>query len=600
MGSDLAFLTNWTLRMMTPASIKTCCLLNAVCFLLGCSFSASADSGQEPAAITVNGGRYFGSLVDGKLHGHGRIEWDNGDSYEGDFLHGQYSGKGKRVWTAGDVYEGEFRDGRMSGHGRSATRDGSIYVGRFRDDRFNGNGRYELASGAIYEGEFKDGQFHGQGNHQTKRGVYLGEFQHGQFHGNGRFDNGAGEVYEGEFKLGEFTGTGTYTHTSAGRYEGEFRNWIMQGAGRYSDPAGNIYEGHFEEGQLQGEGSYTGVDGMHYQGGFSQWRFSGHGGLHQVNGDEYVGQFANGFYEGHGTLTYATPQEDGRTQDSGVWNFGTLEGQREVELGSKNVETALYNQRRLLDEAINSLKPGDPETIDMYMLAVGGDGSQEVFRREVEFVSDQFSQRFGTNGRTVTLVNSRTTVDTLPMATLTSIEESLQAISQKMNRDQDILFLYLTSHGSKDHQFALGQESMSLRGLQASRLGEMLRESNIRWKVVVVSACYGGGFIEPVKGARTLVITAARHDRRSFGCADENDFTYFGRAFFKDALPDSDSFQEAFAKAEKLVRERELADQKSGGEVDTEDFSLPQMVNSDSIAQYLHRWWAYRAVRSAR
>lgn len=584
---------------MTPASIKICCLLNVICFLLACSFAASAESGQEPAAITVNGGRYFGALVDGKLHGRGRIEWDNGDSYVGDFLNGQFSGKGIRVWAAGDVYEGEFREGRMSGYGRLTLRDGSIYVGRFRDDQFNGNGRYEIAGGAIYEGEFKDDQFHGQGEYETKRGVYKGEFQHGQFHGNGRFDNGAGELYEGEFELGEFTGTGTYAHASAGRYEGEFQDWTMHGAGRYSDPAGNIYEGHFEEGQLQGEGSYTGVDGMHYQGGFSQWRFSGHGRLHQVNGDEYVGQFSNGFYEGQGTLTYATPQEDGRTQDSGVWNFGSLEGQREVELGSKNAETALYSQRRLLDAAISSLQPGDPETIDMYMLAVGGDGTQEVFRREVEFVSDQFSQRFGTNGRTVTLVNSRTTVERLPMATLTSIEESLRAISQMMNREQDILFLYLTSHGSKDHEFALGQESMTLPGLQASQLGEMLRESGIRWKVVVVSACYAGGFIDSVKDKRTLIIAAARHDRRSFGCADENDFTYFGRAFFKDALPDSDSFQEAFAKAEKLVRERELADQESDGEVDSEEFSLPQMVNSDSIAQHLTRWWKYQAARSS-
>ncbi len=185
------------------------------------------------------------------------------------------------------------------------------------------------------------------------------------------------------------------------------------------------------------------------------------------------------------------------------------------------------------------------------------------------------------------------------MATLTSIDESLQAISQKMNRDQDILFLYLTSHGSQDHEFALGQQSMSLPGLQASRLGEMLRDSKIRWKVVVVSACYAGGFIDPVKDSRTLVITAARHDRRSFGCADENDFTYFGRAFFKDALPGSSSFQEAFAKAEKLVRERELADQQSAGEVDTEEFSLPQMVNSDSIAKYLDNWWTKQITQSA-
>jgi hypothetical protein len=321
--------------------------------------------------------------------------------------------------------------------------------------------------------------------------------------------------------------------------------------------------------------------------------------LRQANGDEYVGQFANGFYEGQGTLTYATPGEDGRTHDSGVWRFGRLEGQREDLVGPENVEIALYNQRRLLDEAIGSLNAGDPETIDLYMLAIGGDGSQEVFRREVEFVRDQFAERFGTEGRTVTLVNSRSTVDSLPMATLTSIDESLQAISQKMNRNQDILFLYLTSHGSQDHEFALDQKSMSLRGLQASRLGEMLRESKIRWKVVVVSACYAGGFIEPVKSPRTLVITAARHDRRSFGCADENDFTYFGRAFFKDALPGSNSFQEAFAVAEKLVRERELADQQSAGEVDTDEFSLPQMVNSDSIAKHLDRWWANQITPSA-
>ena len=43
-----------------------------------------------------------------------------------------------------------------------------------------------------------------------------------------------------------------------------------------------------------------------------------------------------------------------------------------------------------------------------------------------------------------------------------------------------------------------------------------------------------------------MVITAARADRTSFGCADENDFTYFGRAFFNEALPASGSFFEAF------------------------------------------------------
>ena len=113
----------------------------------------------------------------------------------------------------------------------------------------------------------------------------------------------------------------------------------------------------------------------------------------------------------------------------------------------------------------------------------------------------------------------------------------------------------------------------------------MLKESAIRWKVVVVSACYSGGFIDPLQDERTLVITAARHDRTSFGCADENDFTYFGRAFFKDALPGSRSFEEAFRKADAIVAAREKK------ELPKEQPSAPQMQGGAGIAQQLKRWW---------
>jgi len=109
---------------------------------------------------------------------------------------------------------------------------------------------------------------------------------------------------------------------------------------------------------------------------------------------------------------------------------------------------------------------------------------------------------------------------------------------------------------------------------------------------VVVSACFSGGFIPPLRDPGTLVITAARHDRRSFGCSDENDFTYFGRAFFKDALPASHSFQEAFEKAERLIRQRELALLETRGEVSEEEFSLPQIAAPAAIRRQVARWWA--------
>ena len=262
-----------------------------------------------------------------------------------------------------------------------------------------------------------------------------------------------------------------------------------------------------------------------------------------------------------------------------------------------NVETALYNQRRLLDSTLGALAPSDPNKINLYLLSVAGDGSQEVFRREVEFVRDQFSRTFGTEGRSVALINSRNTVDAAPMATVTSIREALQAIAARMDKQRDILFLFLSSHGSKDHKFVLDQNGMDLRGLPASELAELLKETGIRWKAIVVSACYSGGFIDPLKDDHTLVITAARHDRRSFGCSDDSEFTYFGEAFFKDALPQSASFQDAFAKAEQLVRARELADRKESSDADSEDFSLPQMFNPGPVEEHLKRWWVQTAQR---
>ena len=62
----------------------------------------------------------------------------------------------------------------------------------------------------------------------------------------------------------------------------------------------------------------------------------------------------------------------------------------------------------------------------------------------------------------------------------------------------------------------------------------------IRWKVVVVNACYSGGFVDALRDDSTLVITSARADRTSFGCGADSDITYFGKAFLAEALNQHD------------------------------------------------------------
>ena len=220
-------------------------------------------------------------------------------------------------------------------------------------------------------------------------------------------------------------------------------------------------------------------------------------------------------------------------------------------------EEAFYLQPRLLERELAALKPGRPGVTDLYFVGAAGYSGQDVFMREVRSVADLFRERFATEGRSVLLINNPKSVAESPIASATSLGLTLRRIGKLMNRDEDILFLFLTSHGSKDHKFALDFWPMRFNTLDPKRLRELLDESGIKRRVVVISACYSGGFIDALKDDNTLVIAAAAPDKNSFGCSNEADFTYFGKAYFDEALRQTYSFVEAFEKARPLIAARE-------------------------------------------
>src|SRR5690606_6039359 len=124
---------------------------------------------------------------------------------------------------------------------------------------------------------------------------------------------------------------------------------------------------------------------------------------------------------------------------------------------------------------------------------------------------------------------------------------------------------------------------VGLHDLPAEHLGELIKDSPIKWKVILVSSCYSGGFIPHLQSPTHLLITAARPDRTSFGCSDDADMTYFGRAFFSEGLPVAENFQAAFEHAKQRVAEWE----------DEDDYphSEPQMVVGEEIDAYLREWF---------
>jgi hypothetical protein len=244
-------------------------------------------------------------------------------------------------------------------------------------------------------------------------------------------------------------------------------------------------------------------------------------------------------------------------------------------------EDVLYSQTELLERELAAVRPGHPGVIDVYFIGMGGYANQDVFMKEVDGVSRLFRERFGSEGKTIRLVNNSKSLADSPIASVTSLRKSLQRVAEVMNNGEDLLFLFLTSHGSATHRFALDFSPLKLYELDPDKLRALLDQSGIKNRVVVISACYSGGFIEPLKNDSTLVIAASAPDKNSFGCSNEAEWTYFGKAFFDEALRKTHSFVEALEIAKPVIAARE----KEQGHTPSE----PQMSLGEDIKPRLEK-----------
>jgi hypothetical protein len=224
---------------------------------------------------------------------------------------------------------------------------------------------------------------------------------------------------------------------------------------------------------------------------------------------------------------------------------------------SLSQEDIFYLQPQLLERELAALAPARKNIIDLYFIGAAGWAGQDVFMKEVNSVGKLFEDRFEARGRIIRLINNQKSVAERPIASVTSLKRALRRVGEVMDRDEDILFLFLTSHGSKDHRFSLEFYPMSFNELTPPRLREILDEAGIKRRVLVISACYSGGFVDALKDEHSLVITAAAPDRNSFGCSNEAEYTYFGKAYFDEALRETYSFIEAFDIAKPRIEQRE-------------------------------------------
>jgi Peptidase C13 family len=228
-------------------------------------------------------------------------------------------------------------------------------------------------------------------------------------------------------------------------------------------------------------------------------------------------------------------------------------------------------QQALWQETVQGLAPQRPGVVDVYGLVFAPYAYEDVFLRESDMVAGVLADRFEAQGRVLRLVNHARTADSLPWATPLNLQRAISALAQRMDREQDVLVVYLTSHGASNFRLAAEHWPLQVPGLTPQDLRQALDASGVRHRVIAVSACYSGGWVQPLAGDTTLVMTAADPENTSYGCGRKSELTFFGRAVFHEQLRATHSFEQAFAAAVPVIKRREEEAGKPDG------FSNPQI-----------------------
>ncbi|OQS05054.1 hypothetical protein THRCLA_02764 [Thraustotheca clavata] len=267
------------------------------------------------------------AFVNGLIHGHVKVEFNDGSTYEG-------------PWVEDVTYEQpSWVEPNKTIHvidhfGSFLCPDGTKWEGSEVNNQFlpqQACGSYTIEfprQNSKYNGEVLNGLFHGFGTLFMERpytsGEYVGEWSHGVRDGYGVEIFESGERYEGEWSQDVYHGKGTAVYEDGSRFEGTFNYGKWHGPGVRVNEYGDRIIGTFNMGSLDGPGVVEFADRRHYEGQFRLTKRHGFGTLTYANGDRYEGSFVDDLPHGEGKYYTRTSQDEGSepVMRTGIWQQG--------------------------------------------------------------------------------------------------------------------------------------------------------------------------------------------------------------------------------------------------------------------------------------
>jgi hypothetical protein len=240
----------------------------------------------------------------------------------------------------------------------------------------------------------------------------------------------------------------------------------------------------------------------------------------------------------------ASAQQQGAQRDPFNGQFGV------IEVARPPAEAA--SLAHLMGDALDNLQPQRPGQLDVYMITASL-WSDPVFEREATQAEAILRPHLGAEGRSIILSAGGNGDRHYPAATPDDIAAAIGRVGSVIDPNEDLVVIFLTSHGAPDGSIALREHNRLGAAMRPTHFRDMLAAAGIRNRVVIVSACFSGAFIAPLMDDNTIVLTAAAPDRSSFGCQAQRDWTFFGDAYFNQAMRSNRSMVSAFDDAKTLI-----------------------------------------------
>ena len=140
--------------------------------------------------------------------------------------------------------------------------------------------------------------------------------------------------------------------------------------------------------------------------------------------------------------------------------------------------------------------------------------------------------------------------------------------------------VYFTSHGSPDGILVTDET------VPPEKLAAIINNAcGTRPTVALIAACYSGIFVDDLKAPNRMVLTAARPDRTSFGCGEQDTYTFFDTCMLQ-TLPTAHDFPSLAQGVMFCVAQREVQYKAMPGFGDLLP-SEPQLYIGESVAAQL-------------